>query len=177
MAGRKDRQGGLVYSTEQTIMEHGDRIPEDDRETIRNSMAELRDLLPQSDWLIVILPLTQDTHRLIGAAELAALPRGARFANIGRGPTVDEGALIEHLRSGRLSGAVLDVFEREPLPPESPLWDMPNVIISPHIGGDEAATPRAFAELFLANLRRYMAGEPLLNVVDKRLGWSPPTGR
>jgi phosphoglycerate dehydrogenase-like enzyme len=68
---------------------------------------------------------------------------------------------------------VLDVFEHEPLPAESPLWDMPNVIISPHIGGDEAGTPRAFGEVFLANLRRYLAGEPLENVVDKRVGFVP----
>ncbi len=124
-------------------------------------MADLRELLPAADWLIMLAPLTPQTRGLIGAAELAALPRGARFANIGRGPTVQEDALVEALRTGHLAGAALDVFEREPLPPESPLWDMPGVIISPHIGGDEADTPRAFAAAFLANLRRYLAGEPL----------------
>ncbi len=139
------------------------------------ALADLPRLLAEADWLIVLVPLTAETRRLIGAAELAALPRGARFANIGRGPTVDENALVGALRSGHLAGAVLDVFEREPLPPESPLWDMDNVIISPHIGGDEADTPRAFAQAFLANLRRYRAGEPLINVVDKRLGFVRPT--
>ena len=138
-----------------------------------HGVADLRALLPSADWLIVLAPLTPQTHGLIGAAELAALPRGARFANIGRGPTVQQDALVEALRSGHLAGAALDVFEREPLPPESPLWDMPGVIVSPHIGGDEADTPRAFAEAFLANLRRYLAGEPLVNVVDKRLGFVP----
>jgi phosphoglycerate dehydrogenase-like enzyme len=137
------------------------------------AIGDLAGLLPSTDWLIAIAPLTPETHRLIGAAELAALPRGARFANIGRGPTVDEEALIEALRGDHLAGAVLDVFEHEPLPPESPLWDMSNVIISPHIGGDEEDTPRAFAEAFLANLRRYLSGEPLDNVVDKRLGFVP----
>ena len=86
----------------------------------------------------------------------------------------DEAALTEALRSGHLAGAVLDVFEHEPLPLESPLWDMPHVIISPHIGGDEADTPRAFADAFLVNLRHYLAGEPLDNVVDKHLGFVPP---
>ena len=137
-------------------------------------LADLPGLLPSADWLIALLPLTPDTHRLIGPAELTALPRGARFANIGRGPTVDEAALTEALRSGHLAGAVLDVFEHEPLPPESPLWDMPNVIVSPHIGGDEADTPRAFAEAFLVNLRHYLADEPLENIVDKRLGFVAP---
>lgn len=136
-----------------------------------HAVSELPALLPAADWLIALVPLTRETRGLIGARELAALPPGARFANIGRGPTVDEAALAEALRSGHLAGAVLDVFEREPLPVESPLWDMPNVIVSPHIGGDEADTPRAFGEAFLANLRRYLAGEPLENVIDKRLGF------
>ncbi len=146
----------------------------DDGEGRIHAVTDLPELLPNADWLVVLVPLTPETHGLIGPAELAALPRGARFANIGRGPTVDEAALIESLRSGHLAGAVLDVFEHEPLPPESPLWDMPDVIISPHIGGDEADTPRAFAEAFLSNLRRYLAGEPLEDVVDKRLGFVPP---
>ena len=138
-------------------------------------IADLPQLLPSADWLIVIAPLTPETRGFIGATELAALPRGARFVNIGRGPTVVEAALVEALRTGHLAGAGLDVFEREPLPAESLLWDMPNVIVSPHIGGDEAGTPRAFADAFLVNLRRYLAGEPLVNVVDKRLGFVPAT--
>ena len=109
----------------------------------------------------------------IDADTLSRLPRGARFVNIGRGPTVVEAALIEALASGALAGAALDVFETEPLPPDSPLWDMPTVIVSPHIGGDEADTPAAFAEAFLANLRRYMARDPLHNVVDNRRGFVP----
>ncbi len=137
------------------------------------AISDLPQLLPSADWLIVIVPLTPRTRGFIGETELAALPRGARFVNIGRGPTVVEAALVEALHTGHLAGAALDVFEREPLPAESPLWDLPNVIISPHIGGDEASTPRAFAEAFLANLRRYLAGEPLVNVVDKRLGFVP----
>jgi phosphoglycerate dehydrogenase-like enzyme len=138
-----------------------------------HAIADLPELLPATDWLLVLAPLTPETRGLIGADELSSLPRGARFANIGRGPTVVQEALVDALRSGHLAGAVLDVFEQEPLPAESPLWDMPNVIVSPHIGGDEASTPQAFADAFLANLRRYMSGKPLHNVVDKRLGFVP----
>ncbi len=141
-----------------------------------HAVAELPQLLPTADWLIVLAPLTPETRGLVDADVLAALPRGARLVNIGRGPTVVQAALIDALRSGALAGAALDVFEREPLPADSPLWDMPNVVVSPHIGGDEADTPRMFAEAFLANLRRYLAGEPLSNVVDKRLGFVRRSG-
>jgi phosphoglycerate dehydrogenase-like enzyme len=137
------------------------------------AIADLSALLPTAEWLVVLAPLTPETRGLVGADELARLPRGARVASIGRGPTIVETALVAALRSGHLAGAVLDVFEQEPLPAESPLWDLPNVIVSPHIGGDETGTPGAFTEVFVANLRRYLAGDPLANVVDKRLGWAP----
>lgn len=155
---------------ETTLVGRHEREGETGEGRIR-TVADLPRLLPSADWLIVLAPLTPQTRGFIGAAQLAALPRGARFVNIGRGPTVVEPALIEALRSGHLGGAALDVFEQEPLPAESPLWDMPNVVISPHIGGDEASTPRAFADAFIANLRRYLADEPLRNVVDKGLGY------
>jgi phosphoglycerate dehydrogenase-like enzyme len=132
---------------------------------------DLPKLLPGADWLILLAPLTPETRGLIGAAELALLPPGARVANLGRGPLLVEAALIEALRSGRLAGAALDVFEREPLDATSPLWDMPNVIVSPHIGGDVVGVPEAFGRVFLANLERYIAGEPLQNVVDKHAGY------
>ena len=137
------------------------------------AVTDLGQLLPQADWLIVLAPLTEATRGLIGADELALLPPGARLVNIGRGPVVVEHALVEALREGRLAGAALDVFESEPLDPDSALWDLPNVIVSPHIGGDVAGTPAAFTGAFLANLRRYLSGEPLDNVVDKRLGFVP----
>jgi phosphoglycerate dehydrogenase-like enzyme len=135
--------------------------------------AELPGLLAETDWLIVLAPLTAETRGLIGAAELARLPRGARLLNLGRGPIVDEAALLDALRSGHLAGAALDVFAAEPLPPGHPLWSAPGVIVSPHIGGDVSDTLAAFTRAFLANLGRYRAGEPLLNVVDKRLGYVP----
>ena len=126
------------------------------------AVADLADLLPAADWLIVLAPLTPETRGLIGAAELALLPRGARLVNIGRGP----GRRWRPRWSRRCARA------HWPGPPstssstsrsraDSPLWDMPNVIVSPHIGGDVAGTPTAFTDAFLANLERYMAGEPL----------------
>jgi phosphoglycerate dehydrogenase-like enzyme len=153
-----------------TLIGRSERDGEPGEGRIR-ALADLHDVLPEADWLIVLAPLTPETRGFIGEPELALLPEGARFVNIGRGPTVVEGDLIEALRSGRLAGAALDVYEREPLAADSPLWDMPGVIVSPHIGGDVIDTPAAFTEVFLANLRRYLAGEPLHNVVDKRLGF------
>ena len=95
----------------------------------------------------------------------------ARFVNVGRGATVDEKALVAALGSGRIAGAALDVFEEEPLPADSPLWDMANVIICPHMSGTSWGGTADFAEVFYDNVRRWVRGEPLRNVVDKRLGF------
>jgi phosphoglycerate dehydrogenase-like enzyme len=145
---------------------HGDQPP------IR-SITDLPELLPGADWLVLVAPLTPLTRGMIGAAELALLPSHARLVNIGRGPVVDQGALVAALREGRLAGAALDVFEREPLLADDPLWSLPRVIVSPHIGGDVPGWEAWFTEAFLENLRRYRDGRPLLNVVDKRLGYVP----
>ena len=102
------------------------------------------------------------------ATSLAALPPRAWLINVSRGPLVDEPALLEALRAGRLAGAVLDVFGEEPLPPDSPWWDAPNVIVTPHASGH---TLRFFDELVVENVRRYLAGEPLLNPVDPERGY------
>lgn len=134
---------------------------------------DLTTILPGVDALVAVLPLTAETRGLIGRAELAALPSSALLVNIGRGATVDESALIDALRTGGLAGAALDVFEHEPLPLESPLWDFTNVIVSPHIGGDIDGWQSWFSDAFLANLARFMAHEPLENVVDVRLGYVP----
>jgi glyoxylate/hydroxypyruvate reductase len=111
-------------------------------------------------------PSTDETERLIGAAELALLLPGAFLVNIERGATIDEQALIEALRSGRLGGAALDVFVEDPLPPESPLWVMPNVLVSPHSGSATDRENARLTDLFCENLRRFVAGEPLLNVLN-----------
>jgi phosphoglycerate dehydrogenase-like enzyme len=97
----------------------------------------------------------------------------ARFFNVGRGATVDEAALIDALERAEIGGAALDVFSDEPLSASSPLWSMPGVIVSPHMAGDHRDFPADVAAVFLENLRRYRAGEPLLNVVDKSLGYVP----
>lgn len=131
----------------------------------------LLDLLAESDWVIVTVPLTAETRGLIGERELRAMKASAYLINIGRGAVIDEPALICALQEGRIAGAGLDVFAEEPLPADSPLWGMDNVIITPHYAG---ATPRyndRLVAIFTENLRRYQAGQPLVNLVDKRLGY------
>jgi phosphoglycerate dehydrogenase-like enzyme len=131
----------------------------------------LPDLLRRSDWLVLAAPLTPETRGLIGRAELALLPRHAILVNLGRGPVVDEPALTEALASGRIAGAALDVFQEEPLAEASPLWSMPNVIATPHVSGFGPRFWERICELFAGNLQRWLAGEPLENVVDKRAGY------
>ncbi|MGB9775438.1 MAG: D-2-hydroxyacid dehydrogenase [Anaerolineae bacterium] len=131
----------------------------------------LHDLLARSDFVVIAVPLTAQTRGMIGRAELAAMKPDAWLINISRGAIVDEEALVEALRAGRIGGACLDVFVEEPLPPESPLWDLPNVIITPHNSWSSPYIEEREIDLFLENLRRYVVGEPLLNVVDKQAGY------
>jgi phosphoglycerate dehydrogenase-like enzyme len=128
----------------------------------------LRDVVGEADLLILTMPLTKASTGIIDGSILAALPQQAWLINVSRGPLVDEPALIEALRAGRLAGAVLDVFAAEPLPPDDPMWDAPNVIITPHVSG---ATHQFLDDLVVENVRRYLAGEPLLNVVDPGRGY------
>lgn len=152
--GRTSRPGDAVFGT---VM----------------GVDELSDGLGWADYVVDALPATPRTERLFDREAFAAMNPWARFVNIGRGSTVDEDALIEALRSGGISEAALDVFEGEPLPPESPLWDLPNAIVSPHVAGNFAGWREALVELFVENLERYLTGNPLLNVVDKALGFVP----
>ena len=133
--------------------------------------SRLHELLPRVDWLVIVAPHTPETERLIGREELALLRTDARLMNLGRGALVDETALIEALRSKQLAGAALDVFENEPLSPTSPLWDLPEVILTPHTSGLAPRLWERAMEQFEANLRRFIAGEPLENVVDKKAGY------
>jgi phosphoglycerate dehydrogenase-like enzyme len=129
--------------------------------------ARLRDELPQADWLLLACPLTAQTRGLIGATELALLPPHAQLVNVSRGDVVDEPALIDALRAGRLAGAYLDVFAQEPLPPESPLWALPNVLLTPHSAGFSDGNEERVAEIFLENLARFVRGEALRNELPR----------
>lgn len=132
-------------------------------------VSSSRQALAQADFVVLTVPLTPSSHDLIGARELAAMKPTAWLINIGRGPVVDEDALIAALRERRIAGAILDVFNREPLPPDHPLWALDNVAITPHISGP--SVPTEIAPLFNDNLRRYLARRPLRHVVDRTRGY------
>jgi phosphoglycerate dehydrogenase-like enzyme len=134
-------------------------------------LTDLASVLGQIDALVLACPLTSETKGLIGAAELAAMPEGALLVNVARGPVVDEGALVQALRDGHLGGAALDVAMVEPLPEDSPLWDLPNVLISPHSASTVDAENRRIVDIFLANLERYLDGQPLINRFDRTRGY------
>jgi glyoxylate/hydroxypyruvate reductase len=134
-------------------------------------VSALRDVLPGADFVLVTAPLTPETRRLVGPEEIAALKAGAALINMGRSALVDYDALIGRLQRGELSGAVLDVFDQEPLPSDSPLWDCDNLILTPHVSSDALDYSDRVVDVFLDNLRRYLAGESLLNRVDPRLGY------
>ncbi len=135
------------------------------------SYSDLDYLLAQSDYLVVAVPLTPETHHLLGAAQFAKMRPTASIVNVARGEVIDQPALIEALRAGTITSAALDVFDPEPLPAESPLWDLPNVIITPHISGAVEGYGHKATELFIANLRRYLDGEPLAHLANPELGY------
>jgi phosphoglycerate dehydrogenase-like enzyme len=128
--------------------------------------AQLEDLLREANFLVLSVPHTPETEKMIGAKELELLPKGAVIINIARGLVIDQPALIEALRSGHVGGAALDVTDPEPLPPGNPLWTMPNVLISPHSASTADNENRKIVELFCQNLKRYLRGEKLLNQLD-----------
>ena len=130
---------------------------------------EIDEMLGEVDALVLCCPHTPETHHLLNAARLAALKPAAILINVARGAIVDEEAMIAALREGRLGGAALDVFAHEPLPPESPLWDLPNVLISPHSASTAASENEKIVALFRDNLRRYLDGRRLRNVLNSEL--------
>lgn len=131
----------------------------------------LQAAIADADVIVIAAPHTRETRGLIGAAELAAMRPDAILVNVSRGHLVDQEALTAALTAGRLGGAALDVFEEEPLPADSPLWSLPNVLITPHTSGFRPDHWDAATDLFAGNLRRFDAGEPLLNVVEKTRGY------
>lgn len=135
--------------------------------------SELADHVGDVDYLVNAAPLTPATRGLVDARVLAALPSRAHLVNVGRGPTVVEADLLAALRAGTLDGATLDVFETEPLPPDSPLWDAPGLVVSAHMSGDVVGWRDTLARQFVDNAQRWLAGQELENVVDKDLGYVP----
>lgn len=131
----------------------------------------LHEMLGQSDFVVVATPLTPDTRHMLDARALAAMKTGAYLVNIGRGAVIDEAALIEALRAGPVAGAALDVFEVEPLPADSALWTMSNLILSPHVSGITPRYEQRVMAIFADNLRRFQDGHPLLNQVDFTRGY------
>jgi phosphoglycerate dehydrogenase-like enzyme len=150
-------------------------IPREDDDVFETVLG-VDDLARACSWadvVVGVLPAIPTTRHLFDETAFAAMRPSARFVNVGRGSTVDERALAEALASGRLAGAAIDVFEEEPLPQDSPLWEMPNVVVSPHASANFAGWRETLVELFVENLQRYVSGRPLRNVVDKARGYVP----
>ncbi len=135
------------------------------------TLEGLERLLRISDWLVVTAPLTDGTEGLLNRERIGQLKQGSHLIVISRGGIVDETAVVEGLRSGSIAGAGFDAVETEPLPDDSPLWDMPNVLISPHVSGDSPQTWERRYRIFKDNLARYLKGDPLLHICDKRAGF------
>ena len=132
---------------------------------------EFDEIIEQSDYILVSAPLTEQTRGLVGEAEFRRMKPNAVLINVGRGPVVDEQALLEALRERRIRGAVLDVYTEEPLPPDHPLWAMDNVLLSPHCADNTPTWLDEAMQLFVDNFDRFTRGEPLRNLVDKKAGY------
>jgi phosphoglycerate dehydrogenase-like enzyme len=133
---------------------------------------DLDEALGWADYVVIAAPLTARTEGMFAASQFRCMKPSARLINVGRGPIVDQPALVEALRTEEISGAALDVFQEEPLPEDHPFWDMPGVFVSPHMSGDFVGWLEALGELFVENFRRWQKGEELLNVVDKEKGYA-----
>jgi len=149
---------------------HEDRPPPEGVDEVFGA-ARLFDMLRKSDIVVLAAALTAETELLVNHAALDAVKRGALLVNVGRGRLVDDEAVVAALADGRLGGAALDVFTKEPLAPDSPYWDLPNVIVTPHTSGTMEDYWTPLVALFSENLRRFESGRPLLNVVDKAAGY------
>ena len=160
--------GPAAYPGPALVAGQGGELYEPDRLYGPDGLTEM---LPHCDYVVLIVPYTAATHHLIGRAALRSMKPAAVLVNMARGGVVEETALIEALRAGWISGGALDVFEEEPLPAGSPLWAMPNVVISPHVAGLTPHYLERVIELFGENVRRYLAEEPLLNQVRRERGY------
>jgi phosphoglycerate dehydrogenase-like enzyme len=158
--------GMKVIALRRTVSKGG-ALPQ----VLLESASRLGDFLPEADYVVNILPATADTFHFFGKAEFSLMKQSAIYANIGRGATTDEEALIEALKARRIAGALLDVTETEPLPPESPLWDLDSVLLTGHYAGMHPDYGNLALEAALDNLRRYVRGDPLRNIIDKERGY------
>jgi len=175
LGGNGHRLARVLKAFETTILAT-DWYPENKPDYVDELLPadKLDDLLPRVDVLILAAPLNEHTRGMIDVRRLRLLPPEAVLINVARGPLVVESDLVEVMQSGHLWGAGVDVTEKEPLAPESPLWDLPNVIITPHVGGQRASRIDDMTNLFCENLRLFQTGKPLINRVDKRLGFPEP---
>jgi len=139
------------------------RTPNDPVDELHHP-SQLPELWPRADWIVVTCPLTEETRNMVSADAFGRMKRGVRLVNIARGEIVDEAALIEALRSGHVGGAHLDAHVTEPLPADSPLWAMPNVVVTPHNASASTGNEKRSAEVFIENFGRWIRGEPMLNV-------------
>jgi phosphoglycerate dehydrogenase-like enzyme len=151
------------------VSRHGRAHPDVDEMVTAERLDEL---LPQADYVFIATPATPETAKLFDRRRLGLMKRGAGIVNVGRASVMDYAALGELLRTGHLSGAILDVFDPEPLPPDSPLWSVPNLMVTPHVSADDGDNYVAITlDIFFDNMRRYLKGEPLRNVVRPELGY------
>jgi phosphoglycerate dehydrogenase-like enzyme len=170
--GRRIAQLGRAYGMRVLASRASTRAGDTDPDVDGLFTSEqLREMLSQSDYVVIALPLTNGTRHLIGEAELRAMPAHSYLVNIGRGDIIDEPVLIRALREQWIAGAGLDVASQEPLPAESPLYDLPNVILTPHVSGGHERYAERLGKIFTDNLRRYRAGQPLRNRVDVQRGY------
>ena len=165
--GSIGRQAAVMFEALGMRVDGLGRLPREGRAGV----ASLPSLLPEADITVITAPHTPETEHLFDRGMLARMKAGSLLVNVGRGRVIDERALIDALEAGRPGGAALDVFDHEPLSADSPLWDMENVIITPHVAGFGARFWEGLVDLFAANLDRWRAGLPLENVVDKRRGY------
>jgi phosphoglycerate dehydrogenase-like enzyme len=139
------------------------KTPDDAVEEIVHP-SKLNEVLPRADWIVIACPLSKETRNLINAERFGHMKKTARLINIARGEIVDEAALIDAIRTGRIAGAALDAHWQEPLPPDSPIWDLPNVIVSPHNASASNGNEGRVSEMFIANFGHWIRGEKMINV-------------
>jgi D-2-hydroxyacid dehydrogenase (NADP+) len=165
---RKAKAFGMMVMATKNRVKRGEKLKNVDKLLPGN---RFREFLCTADFVVLAVPLTKKTHHMIGRKELACMKESAILINIARGGVVDEKALVDALEKKKIAGAGLDVFEEEPLSPKSKLWDLENVILTPHVGGSRQDYYQKVGQIFRVNLNRYLGGKPLLNPYDRKLGY------